>query len=491
MPSAVANMKSKAAHESAILSAVKQQMDALEDRLSAQIVRAQQQGDRVRDAAFSRVESKVATTEAAQPRVDRRIAELCGNYKGLSDEMQSQIRRIDAMDSRLWEWRQKSDEELRHKLAGLEEGMQTTKSDLRVSKATTDDVLKKLNQKILSLEERMNERVSCAEEAGTALHALALRVDQAEQARLEDVSARFKQVPDPRLVPALEPTETPKEVLALEAAMTAVLKKLEAVQQDSADIHACLQEQEEKLRSLRTLHEAKEEQYRQLSDRVERENWDGRFKDITEKVAGMDARRIEHAEKIEISEKRHAGAEQAHEELINTVRKLQERPMYYAESLPVQVDYGRDNAEGQPEDVVPDLTALDFRVNRGEERLDSLSGDLRAVKQELESARILEMAPRVNALVAQLTEVAPKIITQEEAIRAIKDELKRMMGGNGNGSSNSIALERRVDLLEEEVKRLLSEVEGADFGQDETEEEPDGPAEAARQRLSTVGSRTE
>ncbi|CAK0885568.1 unnamed protein product, partial [Prorocentrum cordatum] len=73
--------KSKAAHESAILSAVKQQMDALEDRLCSQIVRAQQQGDRVRDAAFSRVESKVATTEAAQPRVDRRLAELNGNYK--------------------------------------------------------------------------------------------------------------------------------------------------------------------------------------------------------------------------------------------------------------------------------------------------------------------------------------------------------------------------------------------------------------------------
>mmetsp|Transcript_86805 Transcript_86805/g.226552 ORF Transcript_86805/g.226552 Transcript_86805/m.226552 type:complete len:409 (+) Transcript_86805:28-1254(+) len=404
--------------------------------------------------------------------------------------MQSQIRRIDAMDSRLWEWRQKSDEELRHKLAGLEEGLQASKSDLRVSKATTDDVLKKLNQKILSLEERMNERTSCAEEAGVALHALAQRVDQVEQARLEDVSARFKQAPDPKLVSALQqPPETPKEVLALEGAMSAVCKKLEAVQQDSSDIHACLQEQEEKLRSLRTLHEAKEEQYRQLSDRVERENWDGRFKELTEKVAGLDARRIDFAEKLEILEKRLAGGEQAHEELYNTVRKLQERPTYYnAESLPVQVDYSKDDAEGPPDDVAPDFSALDVRVNRGEERLDSLAGDLRTVRQELEAARILEMAPRVNALVAQLTEVAPKIISQEETVRALQDELKKMKGGS-NGGGHDLAA--RVGLLEEEVKRLLSEVEGVDFGQDETEEEVDGPAEATRQRPGAARPRGE
>jgi chromosome segregation ATPase len=441
-------------------------MDALEDKLSAQISRASQQGERLRDAALSRVETKLATTEATQPRMDRRIAELNGNYKGLSDEMQSQIRRIDAMDSRLWEWRQKADDELRNKLTGIEQNCQSVNSSLRVTKATTDDVIKKLNQRILSLEERMNERNCAAEETNAMLRALVQRVNEVEEARLADVSERFKQVErvgDSRTANQQSSREQVEGVATLEASMATVLKKIESIQQDSAEMHCLLQEQEEKLRSLRTLHEAKEEQYRTLSDRVERENWEGKFKDMTDKIDELDRRRIDNTERLEILDKRHDVSEQRHEELSGTVRKLQERPAFYPEVMAGEVDYSAE--EGGEQEImtdVPDIAAFGFRLTDSEERLKGFSAELSGLRQEV--GQVIEMAPRLHVVMEQFIDVAPRIMAQENTVADLADKVRKLEGPQGDGVTG------RVNFLEEELKRLAYTVEGGD-----NEEEDDEP----------------
>merc|ERR1740121_2274408 len=150
----------KAAQESAILTAVRRQMESMEEKLGGQIVRVQQQGDRLRDAAFSRVDSKMGSMEALQPKFDRKLAELSGNYKGLSDEMQAQIRRIDQMDTRLWEWRHTVEEEVRTKFAEVEQSHQHINSAIRLANATNEDSMKRITSRLRRLEGLVEERLT-------------------------------------------------------------------------------------------------------------------------------------------------------------------------------------------------------------------------------------------------------------------------------------------------------------------------------------------
>eukprot|EP00913_Durusdinium_trenchii_P025178 g23637.t1 len=129
----------------------------VEERLSAQIARVQQQGDRLREVALSRMDAKVSTVEALQPKFDRRMAELSGSVKGLSDEMQSQLRRVDQIDTKLWDWRHQIEEELRVRLVEVEQSLQQLGSAHRVAKAAAEDSAKKLSMRMLRLEARVLE----------------------------------------------------------------------------------------------------------------------------------------------------------------------------------------------------------------------------------------------------------------------------------------------------------------------------------------------
>ncbi|CAE8625903.1 unnamed protein product, partial [Polarella glacialis] len=155
--------------ESAILVAVRKQLEAMEEKFTAQINKVQQQSDRLRDAAFSRVDSKMSSMEALQPKLDRRLAELSGNYKGLSDEMQSQIRRIDQMDSRLWEWRHSFEEEIRAKFSELEQNHQQASSAVRLANATSEDSTKRVSRRLQRLEGLEQDRLVSSEDTTQSL----------------------------------------------------------------------------------------------------------------------------------------------------------------------------------------------------------------------------------------------------------------------------------------------------------------------------------
>merc|ERR1712032_1760979 len=83
---------------------------------------------------------------------DRRLAELSGNVKGLSEEMQSSIRRIDLMSDPLLEWQHQVEEEFRQKCADFEHGCQKISSDIRVNASTVDEIQKRQNQRLQRIE---------------------------------------------------------------------------------------------------------------------------------------------------------------------------------------------------------------------------------------------------------------------------------------------------------------------------------------------------
>merc|ERR1712226_870943 len=69
---------SRPAHESSVLSAVRRQIEAFEEKVGGQISEIQRQSDRPKEAAYTRLEEKLPTAEGTQLHLDRRIAELAG-----------------------------------------------------------------------------------------------------------------------------------------------------------------------------------------------------------------------------------------------------------------------------------------------------------------------------------------------------------------------------------------------------------------------------
>jgi len=76
--------------------------------------------EQIWELALRRLDQKVQQIEQVQNRLDKRVSESSGTVRGLVAEMQSQIKRTDAVDKRLTEFRAQVTAELRSKLADID-----------------------------------------------------------------------------------------------------------------------------------------------------------------------------------------------------------------------------------------------------------------------------------------------------------------------------------------------------------------------------------
>jgi len=149
-----AGLRSKAGSDNLVLALVRKQLEETAEKMTGQVTRAQLHNDQLHDFALSRVDTKMINIEEFQTKVDRRLAELGGNYKGLTDEMQAQIRRVDDMDTKIWDWRHQIEDSIRLRFADLEESLQRLSSSIRIKHAANEDALKRQTQRILDVEDR-------------------------------------------------------------------------------------------------------------------------------------------------------------------------------------------------------------------------------------------------------------------------------------------------------------------------------------------------
>eukprot|EP00440_Ansanella_granifera_P075573 gb/GFBE01082008.1/.p1 GENE.gb/GFBE01082008.1/~~gb/GFBE01082008.1/.p1 ORF type:complete len:568 (+),score=125.24 gb/GFBE01082008.1/:1-1704(+) len=482
----------KSSGDAALLGAVRKQMEAMEEKLNVQISRVQQQSDRLRDAAFSRVDAKMGSIESLQPKLDRRIAELNGNYKGLSDEMQAQIRRIDQMDSRLWEWRHQLEDEIRTKFSEIEQSQQQISSAARLSTASSEDQLKRCNRRLVRLEGLVDERLAAAEDVNQSLLNLHARLSEVEDLRNQD-SAIFR---SDELALAPAPASSPAEqlqvagdhcaIVALESRVSDATTRLEHWTQESHDIHARLEAQEERLKSLRTLIETKEEHYRWLSDRVERTDWEGRFKEIQSQVHDLEQYRVGHGEQLKLVQQKHERQEEAQEALNDQFRRLQDRG--FAAGVGADGDFAGLSAVHAVEEVqaaVNGVVLLPEQVKDCSERLSKAEARLEAMFSDLNSLQgDASLAPRVAVLVEQLKQVAPRVMAHEVTLRDVSSKVGKLevefemdhqtIEKTTDFAKQSDCMVARIGRLEVEVSRIKAEVEGGDMPEDDDDDDQGG-----------------
>lgn len=93
-----------------LLAAVRCDLAALEERLGARVFRAEQLGDQLRVAVSTRLDGQLAEVSTWRHELDRRVAQLSGNLRGVHEEVQLLTQRTSQANTRLAEAQRCSDE---------------------------------------------------------------------------------------------------------------------------------------------------------------------------------------------------------------------------------------------------------------------------------------------------------------------------------------------------------------------------------------------
>jgi len=287
--------------ESAIVAAVRRQLEALEEKLTLQlsmeIVKAHKHGDRLRDSGEARLDSKIDALEQQQQRLEKRLSEVSGNVRSLSEELQHQMRRADQLDARAWGWRQKLEDDLRPALVELEQNCQQANSSIRIAKAGSEEVLKAYNSRISRIESLVDERFAQANDLGHSLMNVHNRLLQVEDTTPMVGRAGTKQIMrDPSTSSATAQTNDQAFAADLGKHWTDVLQLAESLRQEFGDLRARVEMQEESNKHLRTQWQAKDQLIRGMRDRLEHDNWESRFKELQARLVRMEQGRLLDAE---------------------------------------------------------------------------------------------------------------------------------------------------------------------------------------------------
>mmetsp|Transcript_53464 Transcript_53464/g.106410 ORF Transcript_53464/g.106410 Transcript_53464/m.106410 type:complete len:780 (+) Transcript_53464:137-2476(+) len=425
-----ASLSARPAYDGAVLTSVRRQIEAFEEKIGHQIshLRCQQQHDRLRDAAFSRFEEKLNAIESLQPRQDQRMAEITGHFKGLSDEMQAQIRRMDVMDERLSEWRRQTEEDLRQRHVHLEQLVQRIGSGARLTGASSEENHQRLSQRVHKIEADVQERLVLQEEICQSLTSAWERLQAIESQSWRDSKA----VPETSVctfksacsLPADESTAATQLVL-FQQTLKDVVSKVEGIFQDVRDVHATLSTQEEQQKTLRTLMNASEENFRSLSNRVERGDWDRRLEQLQQAIQEGASQKMAHMERMELMAKRIEYQEQAHDELCSSHWQLMQ-------NVKTAGDLGKQTPQ--------DYKVMSEHTNNTSEIAAAL---------EACQVRMAKTENGVSALVLALKEVMPKVVEQQAAIQSLQN-----LNSNAEVHEQMVRMEDRMCQLADRIPTL-------------------------------------
>jgi len=384
---------------------------------------------------LSRVDSKITTLETLQPAVDRKLAELAGNYKGVSEELQSQIRRIDRMDTQLWEWRHQLEEEMRGKFAETEQNFQRVSSTVRVAKNESVDSFRVANQRLQQVEQQL----FCQEDIVN----LDQRLANIEDERDQEIVVVDRDLSITQTTPVIDDSASRAKLADLEARLADVLQKIHSVATESQDCFTKVEVQEERLKSMRTMLEGEEGKLRQLTERVDQSDWDGRLQVVERRAQELDQYRIEQGEAVEILQKQVARNEQSQENMNDHLQRLIELEGSVA-NISVSESYST------AQEIVNNLMVSTSGETPMQEQWNEWKHMVEAEMQALRADQ--ELAPRVSSLVTQLKDVAPKVIGQEKCVRDVMEKVSRLECEWKTGKIDSF--DRRISQLEREAGRI-------------------------------------
>jgi len=266
----------RSGRDSVLLRTVQRQMEALEERLTSQIARVQHQGDRQIDEALRQLEERMSNSEGNHPRVGRRLAELSGMIKGLTEEMRSQVLRVDALDGRLLDWRHEVGDV--QSLASLHQRCEALASSSQAALSQKESAHSMLDLRVQQLErliESCNQVQDCQSRRREAPQALRQLDAIQEELLAEERAHKFGASHGFWSSGVDRPEGAPDTggVSQCEHQLADVTKDVEQVRQELMAAEGRLQKQEVHLEALQSRLAAQE----QRSWAIEQSDWESRI----------------------------------------------------------------------------------------------------------------------------------------------------------------------------------------------------------------------
>lgn len=280
-------------------SAVLRRLSHLESKFSSQIARAQQEAERLRESTLTRAVALAKDAAMADRRAQKYILNSCLSrqdefsfiMKGMSEVLQSQLRRMDHLEA---QWREA--EPLHWSKVPVPD-CDTTSIQGRLCQGEVpvrDFQTSGLQGRLCQVEELLERCCQHEEALGSELLQLARRLLEVELVRGAASQSAAKDVGGGH----------GEQEANLEAMLSSMQLKIDVLQQDSHDLQARVEAQEERGRCLRALTDAKDEHYRSLVERFERASVEPRLKHLQAQSRAAESQLSLQAEAIELLTKR-------------------------------------------------------------------------------------------------------------------------------------------------------------------------------------------
>lgn len=176
-----------------MLQPVKQELDLMEQKLSRQIFRLQEQSERFLDILVQPLEAKVSSLESRFPAVDCQLAELIGFMRGVQDSVEMQVRRTDAAETRCRKLRQFVEDEVLAKHAEFKVHLEEVASQM-LELVTRQEILGSTDRLKQELKELVTEAVEAVEGAASRQELVEVAGcirDELSNVELSAVASRF------------------------------------------------------------------------------------------------------------------------------------------------------------------------------------------------------------------------------------------------------------------------------------------------------------
>lgn len=230
-------------------------MSLIEKKLAAQEQKVgswlekNDRSNRLREASLTRLEERVAL----QPTYEKRYAECAGTVKGLVNEIQDQTRRIGTHEQQsqdnLQSLKEHLEEQIRENYTALDKRINEISSKQNSQKALFEASFLEVTQKRLKKFEQ---------ECTTSIHRRLELMEGFSESRANK-EAKMKDMKDDAL-----------ELAMFDRHLEDMSRKVEKVWQESSDACKRVSANEEQVRTLRTLLDRKDEQFRWLCERLEK-----------------------------------------------------------------------------------------------------------------------------------------------------------------------------------------------------------------------------
>jgi len=239
-----------------LMPASRKQLEVLEDWVKLQLARQQQQSELLVERTLRRMEARTQVLENEHPKLEMGLAQHGGGLKGLADEFEAQALRMDALETRQYEWRQSVEESLRARLGDLERQLKNCATNCWRSCVDNENRLLADERRLQVLEERTGgtdlgaARMAQLEEHATCMSREVDRLDQVLQAF------------DPGRMAAQQEAEWEQRAMHMSA-------KIDPLWRELGNMQELAQEQEVRLGTLHVSLVTQETRTQVLMDRFE------------------------------------------------------------------------------------------------------------------------------------------------------------------------------------------------------------------------------